>query len=75
MNAFMIILPFSMFMYTTSRQRALSFWHVIFIKVIDMVINFKSLSIVFPRKTSFIFVSIEEPSINSVDSSLQLKRR
>ena len=47
-----------------------------FTKAIDLVIkNFKSLSIVIPRNTSFIFVSMEEPSVTSVDGSLQLSRR
>ena len=75
MNAFMIILLFSTFMYGAKRARALSFWYAFLQRLLTWSSNCKALSIVILRGTSFVFVSVEEPSVTSVDGSLQFKRR
>ena len=71
----MIILLFLTFIYNARRTRALSFWHAFLQRLLTWSSNFKSLSIVIPRSTFFVFVSMEQPSVASVDGSLQLKRR
>ena len=43
-------------------------------RLLTCSLNFKSLSIVIRRSISFVFDSMEEPSISAVDGSLQLKR-
>ena len=54
------------------RERALSFWHALLQRLLTWRSNFEFLSIVIPRSTSFMFDSIEQPSITTVDGSLQL---
>ena len=55
------------------RTRALSFWHDFLQRLLTCSSNFKSLSIAIPRSISFVFDSMEEPSISAVDGSVQLK--
>ena len=74
MKDFIIILFLSTYMKEARRTRALSFWHAFLQRLLTCSSNFKSLSIVIPRSTSFIFDSMEESSISAVDGSLQLKR-
>ena len=67
--------PFlSTFVKDARRTRALSFWHAFLQRLLTCSSNFKSLSIVIPRSISFVFDSMEEPSISAVDGSLQLNR-
>ena len=42
-----------------------------FTEILTCSSDFKSLSIVIPRSISFVFDSMEEPSISAVDGSLQ----
>ena len=74
MKDFIIILFLSTYMKEARRTRALSFWHAFLQRLLTCSSNFKSLSIVIPRSISFVFDSMEEPSISAVDGSLQLKR-
>ena len=53
---------------------ASSFWYAFLQRLLTPSSNFKSLSTVIPRSTYFVFVSMEEPSAKSVDSSSQLQR-
>ena len=71
----MIIPLVSTFMYGARQVRALNFWHGFLQRLVTWSSNFKPLSIVIPRRTSYVFVSMEDLSITSVDRSLQLKRR
>ena len=66
---------FSTFTYGARRARVLSFLHAFLQKLLTWLSNFKFLSIAIARSTSFVFFSMGEPSITSVDGSLQLRRR
>ena len=73
MKAFIIILFLSTFMKRARRTWALSFWHALSQRLLTCSSTSKSLSIVIPKSISFLFDSMEEPSISAVDGSLQLK--
>ena len=66
---------FSTFIYGARRARVLSFLHAFLQKLLTWLSNFKFLSIAIARSTSFVFSSMEESSITSVDGSLQPRRR
>ena len=73
MKIFIVILL--LFMKSVKQESALSFWHAFLPKLLTWSSNFKFLSIVIPRSTSFMFDSLEQLSITTVDGSPQLKRR
>ena len=75
MKALIIIFLLLMFMKCARLERPLRFWHVLLQKLLTWSSSFKFLFIVIPGNTSFLFDSMEEPSITTVDGSLKLQRR
>ena len=57
------------------RARALSFCHAFLQRLLTWSSNFRCLSIIIPRSTSFTFDSMKVSSIVTMDGCLQLKRR
>ena len=55
------------------QERVLSSWHVFLQRLLTSSWNFKSLSIVIPRSISFVFDSMEGPSISAVEVHCNLK--
>ena len=70
MKAFIIILFYQR---SWKTNKSIRFLTCFFTEILTCSSDFKSLSIVIPRSISFVFDSMEEPSISAVDGSLQLK--